>query len=135
MRLSSELQSDWRGLWIISDSEWLWTVIVNNVSINGDATQYKGLYMKNYWLERFMVGVIVLNSLNSIRMNLKTLKFNIYTAYMQKKPNCWKKTVFFVFFWKKTCFFLQKKHHPKKTVFCPSLVLIGLNIIIFIFII
>ena len=57
----------------------------DSVSINGDATEYKGLYMKNYWSERFMVGLIVFSDANFIRMNLKTLKINLNIASIQKK--------------------------------------------------
>ena len=89
----------------------------DSVSINGDATEYKGLYMKNYWLERFMVGLIVLSNANSIRMNLKTFKNNIYIASMQKKTDCLKKTVLFVFFNKKHCFFCKKNIIKKKRFF------------------
>ena len=72
-----DITYEWVSVWTLN------SVIV--VSINGDATEYKGLYMKNYWLERFMVGLIVFSDANSIRMNLKTLKINLYIASMQKK--------------------------------------------------
>ena len=71
-----------------------------------------------------MVGLIVFSDANSIRMNLKTLKINLYIASMQKKNRLFKKNSFICFLLKKTLFFLQKKHRPKKTVFCPSLITI-----------
>ena len=104
-----DITYEWVSVWTLN------SVIV--VSINGDATEYKGLYMKNYWLERFMVGLIVFSDANSIRMNLKTLKINLYIASMQKKTDCLKKKQFYLFFIKKNLFFFAKKTSVKKKRF------------------
>ena len=66
-----------------------------------------------------MVGLIVFSDANSIRMNLKTLKINLYIASMQKKNRLFKKNSFICFLLKKTLFFFAKKTSSKKNGFLP----------------
>ena len=64
-----------------------------------------------------MVGLIVFNDANSIRMNLKTLKINLYIASMQKKNRLFKKKQFYLFFIKKNLVFFCKKNIVQKKRF------------------